>query len=237
MFTPSSRLHSWPRRVSRAERGHARAPRSARDRLSGADGGLARPSSRYPRGRSVMAQRVGRRPWRRRRVRWRWRARSHRTRECPSVRDSENRAHSTGRFATSGGRRTKIIRDVGTRSSRLGRGSWSGAPCLFACNTHGLDGRRRPSSGSVAPASMAAPRPSASAELHTLFSALLPISLATRRAPSVHLDATAHRPRRDSTRINTPRTVFCYIGWLFFEKSIYIFPEFRDTDESMSSAG
>lgn len=67
---------------------------------------------------------------------------------------------------------------------------------------------------------------------------LSPLSLGTRRRThSHHHDGAALDRGHSDTRINTPRMVFCYIGRVFFEKSIYIFPEFRDTDESMSSAG
>lgn len=94
-------------------------------------------------------------------------------------------------------------------------------------DTHGLTAR----SGSAA-ASMARPGPGrGQAPGRRPSNATLSlISLGTRRdIPSHHLDDTTLRPRRYNTRINTPRMVFCYIGWLFFEKSIYIFPELDRT--------
>lgn len=78
-------------------------------------------------------------------------------------------------------------------------------------DTHGLATR----SGSAAPASMARPGPGRGRApgRRPSDATLSPISLGTRReTPSHHLDDTAHRPRHFYTRINTPRTVFCYIG-------------------------
>lgn len=172
-------------RCSIAISGAPRCPRSARASTSA--------SGRCD--RFEMAQRGGRD------------AATARARECP-LGASEKRAR-TGRFATSDGLAgTEIIHDVSTRAERARHAA---ARCGRDADTHGLATR----SGSAAPASMARPGPGRGRApgRRPSDATLSPISLGTRRrTPSHHLDDTAHRPRHFCTRINTPRTVFCYIG-------------------------
>lgn len=169
--------------------------------------------------RRVLALRNGatyRRPWRRTAERM----------SASTPRGSEKRAR-TERFATaaSGWYRG----DQNNSPRKCGHGARGTRRTILTAWPHAAGRRRRPWRAQALAA--AGLRPLSRATQHSS------ISLGTHRETlSHHFDDTAHRPLRFNTRINTPRTVFCYIGWLFFEKSIYIFPDL-DTDESMSSAG